>query len=717
MSEKPKNRQRLWFFRLVLVVVAPLITLFALELGLRLIGVGYDPSFFVKDEADGSKVRNNDAFAWRFFPKALARAPQPIRVTKVKPSKVRRIVILGGSAAMGDPQPAFGLSRVLERLLENRHPNERFEVINAAVTAINSHVVLPIARDCVDLDADLWVLYMGNNEVNGPYGSGSVFGSHRPSLGTIRANLKFQNTRVGQWMSTFGRGGDASVPKSWGGLEMFLEQQVPLDAPDLQRVYTNYQENLKDIIRLADAQGVPLLVSTMAVNLEDSAPFMSKDDPEDSVTEGIHEHFANERWEDAEKLARSALATNTSSANLFYWIGKALVAQGKAEEAKEYLSRARDLDTLRFRADTQINANIRLVVPSDSLVDGEQILAEADPNGIPGKEFFHEHVHFTFAGNYQLGLAFAQAAEAKLGLKSERPWLSRDACGQAMGLTPFHQREIVQEMQGRLRTPPFNTQFGHEAREAMLAEQLTELTSQMSPAVGQHSMSAYTAMIGKDPSDWVTRQQFASLLGSVGKHAEATVQWEAIVKEIPHDPTAHFQLGSSRNRQKEWGAAEKALRQAIAIREQHPKAWNSLGISLSRQGNRESEAYACFQKAIDFDPKMAEALMNWGLVLQNQKDLEGAESKFEQAILADPRHLPSYARLGTLLAKASKFKRATDIYTRVVGLVPKDPSARINLALGYIKLGNKSAAIEQLQTCLKLDPANQLANQYLQQLQ
>ncbi len=717
MSKKPRNRLRVWLFRFVLVVAAPIVALLVIEIGFRLAGAGYDPSFLVEDETDGSKVRNNDSFAWRFFPKALARAPQPIRLTKVKPSGVRRIVVLGGSAAMGDPQPAFGLSRVLQRLLEDRYPTERFEVINAAVTAINSHVVLPIARDCVDLDADLWVLYMGNNEVNGPYGSGSVFGSRRPSLGTIRANLAYQKTRLGQWMASLGGGGDASVPKRWGGLEMFLDQQVSVDDPDLQRVYRNYKTNLKDILTLANEAKVPLLVSTMAVNLEDSAPFVSTGDPVVSVVEAIHEHFANERWEEAAQLARSALARSTSSANLFYWIGKAMVAQGKAEEAQTYLFQARDLDTLRFRADTQINTIIRSVVPQGNLVDGEEVLAKADPNGIPGKEHFHEHVHFTFAGNYHLSLAFAQAAEKKLSLTSERPWLSLEACGQVMGLTPFHQREIVQEIQLRLRTPPFNTQFGHEKRDAMLGEQLGQLASQMTPTMGQRSIALYSSTIETNPTDWVMRQQFASLLGSAGKHAEAAAQWEAITMEIPHDPTAHFQLGSTRNRQEEWAAAEKALRQAIAIREQHPKAWNSLGICLSRRSNRESEAYACFQKAIDHDPKMAEALMNWGLVLQNQKKLGDAEAKFEQAILANQRHLPSYARLGTLLAKAGKFERAVEIYSKVVEILPRDPSARINLALAQIKVGNKAVAKEQLQVCLRLEPANEMAKHYLQKLQ
>ena len=71
---------------------------------------------------------------------------------------------------------------MLESLLSLRHPGTRFEVVNAAMTAINSHVILPIARDCARADGDIWVLYMGNNEVVGPFGAGTVFGPATPPL-------------------------------------------------------------------------------------------------------------------------------------------------------------------------------------------------------------------------------------------------------------------------------------------------------------------------------------------------------------------------------------------------------------------------------------------------------------------------------------------------------------------------------------------------------
>ncbi len=60
------------------------------------------------------------------------------------------------------------------------------------MTAINSHVILPIARDCAAQNGDFWVIYMGNNEVVGPYGSGTVFGAQAANLALVRAGCGVQ---------------------------------------------------------------------------------------------------------------------------------------------------------------------------------------------------------------------------------------------------------------------------------------------------------------------------------------------------------------------------------------------------------------------------------------------------------------------------------------------------------------------------------------------
>lgn len=164
----------------------------ALLLGLaegafRLAGYGHPTSFFVASpHHENGALIENAKFAWRFLPPTLARASQPTLLRREKASATTRVFMFGESAAEGDPEPAFGMPRLLEVLLEGRFPGRDFEVINAAVTAINSHAILPIARECAGLDGDFWVLYIGHNEVMGPFGAGTILAKkprHWPHYG------------------------------------------------------------------------------------------------------------------------------------------------------------------------------------------------------------------------------------------------------------------------------------------------------------------------------------------------------------------------------------------------------------------------------------------------------------------------------------------------------------------------------------------------------
>lgn len=181
------------------MMLGPLVFLLLLELGLRLAGIGHPMSFFLPMRVDGKAcLIENDRFGWRFFGPEMARAPFPFVIPQAKPPNTIRVFVFGESAAYGDPQPEFGLSRILAALLEGRYPGKHFEVVNVAMTAINSHVILPIARDCAPRHGDFWVIYMGNNEVVGPFGSGTVFGPRAANLSLVRASVALKATRLGQ---------------------------------------------------------------------------------------------------------------------------------------------------------------------------------------------------------------------------------------------------------------------------------------------------------------------------------------------------------------------------------------------------------------------------------------------------------------------------------------------------------------------------------------
>ena len=260
-----------------MALLLPLLLLGLLEVGLRIAGAGYDTRFLKKAQVNGREYFiNNDTFSLRFFPPALARWPGTLMVPATKPPGTIRVFIFGESAAMGDPQPAYGASRYLEVLLRHRFPETKFEIINVAFTAINSHVILPIARECSKREGDIWIIYMGNNEMVGPFGAATVFGSQAPPRAMVRFNLALQETRLGQLaMSAMRQLSGKSANTTWGGMQMFLQNQIPPDDPRRETVYHNFAANLRDIVAAGLESGAMVILNTMSVNLRDCPPFAS----------------------------------------------------------------------------------------------------------------------------------------------------------------------------------------------------------------------------------------------------------------------------------------------------------------------------------------------------------------------------------------------------------------------------------------------------------
>ncbi len=177
IAKVPVSKRHLWLMRIAAMVLVPLIVLGGLEFGLRLGGYGYNTGFFQQIKIKGHPFYvPNEKFSYRFFPPALARTAIPIRFAAEKATNTYRIFLFGESAAEGDPDPSYGVGRYLQVLLRERFPEARFEVVCVAITAIDSNVILPIARECARHQGDLWVIYMGNNEMVGPFGAETTYG-------------------------------------------------------------------------------------------------------------------------------------------------------------------------------------------------------------------------------------------------------------------------------------------------------------------------------------------------------------------------------------------------------------------------------------------------------------------------------------------------------------------------------------------------------------
>ncbi|MCP5519303.1 MAG: tetratricopeptide repeat protein [Verrucomicrobiales bacterium] len=625
---RPPSPRRRLAFRLLAAVAVPQLLLAAVEFLLRLAGVGHSAGFLIPHPATSSGVLvENQRFPWSFFPRTLARHPQPLVVKPAKPPGVCRLVILGESAAEGDPAPAFGFGRILQVLLEARHPGTRFEVVNTAFTAINSHAILPIARDCRQLDADFWLVYMGNNEVIGPFGAGTVFGQQAAPLPLVRAGLALKSTRLGQ---TFDGLRERLAPNpearsGWGGMTMFQRQQVRHDDPRLPGLRANFGRNLADIVAAGRESGARVFVATVASRLRDWPPFASVHRPdltreERAVWEGHYRDgkaaAANDPTGAIEAFARAA-ALDGDFAELHYHWGQCALALGQDDVAREHLVLARDLDALRFRTDTVLNEAIREWAAGQKddairLVDAERAFAEASPHGLPGDEWFHEHVHFTFPGNYHLARLFAAELESRLPafVAASDPgnpdWLTEAECAARLAYGEGQRFEILRLLEARFQEGIYRQQEGHAKRTAGLVAALLELRGQAKPAGRRQSLALCRQALERAPDDWVLHELCARVLGGLEAYPEAVLEWEEVRRRIPHAARPGTEMGRLLQLQGRTEEALASFNRALEVNPDFAEAWVGRGILEADQGRTEA-AVRDLTKALRIDPTRTEA--------------------------------------------------------------------------------------------------------------
>lgn len=529
-EKQTANGWRFWLPRLAFAAVAPLLLLLLLEGALRALHVGYSTSLMesctIQSRASSCY---NLFFAAPFFPPGMIKTPQFFSLAPQKPPHTYRILVLGESAAMGDPDPAYSFSRYLEVMLRERFPGTRFEVVNTGMVAINSHVSLVMARELAAYQPDLYLVYAGSNEVVGPYGPGTVLATSSLSLPVIRASILVRSSRIGQLLSDSGK-----PRREWTGMEMFLDKQVRADSPRMEPAYRNFESNLRDIAKIAHAAGANVLLSTIANNLRDSAPFASLHRPGldanalASWTSLVQQGDALEKtanFAGALKAYSAAAHIDDQFAALHYRIARCQWALGDFAAAKDNYVQARDLDTLRFRADSRINEVIRKVGstagPQVKLLDSEAAFSGESRNGVIGGELIYDHVHFTQLGAYLLARgAFQQIvpllpAEAPSQARASEPPTEME-CERLLAFTGHDRARVAAEMADRLQRPPFTQQLNH----------LEQLQSLMLRASGvtespQETARQYEWAISQNPSDLTLHYKFGLFLFDYDRNAAA----------------------------------------------------------------------------------------------------------------------------------------------------------------------------------------------------
>ncbi|MBN1508384.1 MAG: tetratricopeptide repeat protein [Sedimentisphaerales bacterium] len=598
---------RLWGLRLALAVVAPVLGLVLLEGVLALLGIGYPTRFFIPSEQKGV-ITTNLYFGWHYQQETLT-TPQPCLLPVAKPPEAIRVFVLGGSAAMGTPDPTFGFVRILEVMLRHCYPDRPLEVINAAMRGINSHVVVDIARQCATLQPDLIVVYMGNNEACGLYSptTKTAFLGRHPAW--IPFFHRIKQARTGQLIRrVFGDDPAISgVSKQAQTPEFFSEHLNAQDSPGRAFVYRNFQENLRRICGYGLQSGASVIISTVASNLRDFPPLGSLHDtalvdPQRKTQwdvlyqRGIE---ADRRGDNVEAIAcyRKAVDIDGHYAELHFRLARCYLAAGDVEAAKRHFLLARDWDALQFRADSRLNGIDAQVVTEYpgrpiSFVDAEKALAASGrcPNGILGAELFSEHVHFRFNGDYEMARAILpaalQALERDKGLKPsavvEVP--SQQQCARELGYTKWDEVNIAAGMAKLTAKPPFTRQFDHDQRQARIEKEIKSIMSHVDQKFVADVIQAYREAIQAHPQDWQLHHNLGALLYQLERHDEAIPEFQYVVRTLPHVPAYRILLGYALGKSGRWDQAVVEFREALKRDRHDPQARQ--GLAWARHQGR-----------------------------------------------------------------------------------------------------------------------------------
>lgn len=678
-----------------------MLALGAAEILLRLAGFGYPTTFFLEREFEGRAVLiDNQAFGKRFFPPGLTRYPRSIVLDRDKAPGARRIFVFGESAAMGDPDPKFGLPRMLEVLLQDRWSGSRVEVVNVSMVAINSHVVRTIARECAGRAGDLWVVYMGNNEMIGPFGSLGVLGAQVPPLALIRAGLLVKRTRVGQGLDAVvqrwrpGR----EAPAEWGGMTMMAGRHVRHDDPRTVRVRQHFARNLGALLDAGVEAGVPIVLCTVATNLKDCAPFASLNRAGWSAAEGERWQAAyaqgvaaasKQDWAGAVEAYAQAAALDPQHAELQFRWAELLLAMGRADEAHAHFRLARDYDALQFRTDGWLNELIRNAATARSsegihLLDAEALLAAESPQGIVGQEFLFEHVHLNPSGNYRLARAVAERAVRILGAGqpadpgrpgssgAHRPgqggaasgasepkpdasatsWMSQTECFQRLGLADWNRFDQVTEILYRVGQPPFTQQANHIRHVQALNAELERARPGTKPAQVKRAVAVAAEAVAKRPEDPDLRWNLAQLQEVAGDLDAAEQQWRELARLHPHAVLPSFNLARLVDRRGRSEEAVSIYRRCLALDPDHFETRQELGSALAKRGAWNDSA-AELRQAVRLKPHVLSVRLSLGRVLSQAGRRSEAEREFREVLRRDPQNQEARDNLQTVKPRSS----------------------------------------------------------------
>jgi tetratricopeptide (TPR) repeat protein len=421
MKNSTHGRGRQYLFWLILALF-PFVLLAIAEGLVRLAGLGHSYPLFVPVANQPGYLQPNPDVINRYFsrpdlaPKVSA---DTLYFLAQKPADSLRIVIMGESTAAGFPYGRFGSpAGMLQQRLKPLYPEKNIEIVNVAMAAINSYTLRDFTDEVLAIKPDVVLIYAGHNEYLGVMGVGSTLAARSRRWQTL-TYIALRRSHLFQLFDAAVaslRSGKSATPAKDRTLmaQVAGNKNIALDSPEYRQGLRQFEQNMRDILDKFAGAHVPVIVGRLASNERDQAPFASVERGEPRIAEAIsraRQLVSSGDAYGAGQVLQEMLKKHDTSADIYFELGKSMLALGDEERARQAFLRAKDLDLLRFRAPEAINDIIDKFATQSGvkLANVQALLREQSEFHIIGSSMMLEHLHPTSEGYFWLAESFYQA--------------------------------------------------------------------------------------------------------------------------------------------------------------------------------------------------------------------------------------------------------------------------------------------------------------------
>jgi tetratricopeptide (TPR) repeat protein len=184
------------------------------------------------------------------------------------------------------------------------------------------------------------------------------------------------------------------------------------------------------------------------------------------------------------------------------------------------------------------------------------------------------------------------------------------------------------------------------------------------------------------------------------------------LEKEPSNPAAYVQLGNLRMAQNKYAEAQKAYQQGL---DQDPNSTDALGgvLNVDQAQKQPDRAIARLKTQLSRYPQNVGFHIMLGALLEERKDLAGAEQEFKRASDLDKKNSEALVKLGAVQSERGATDQALQTYLDGSKTNPKEIAFYLLAGSIYESKQDWDNAKQQYRKALEIQPENPLASNNL----